>query len=163
MAALSDATRAHEEYRLRLEAEKEIRLAGVNAQLKVAESQASVLSAGLSKANIDIVGGDSVFFDRLMSSITMGKAVDGFVAHSDVAQAMAGPYLDGSASLPADLARVLGSIDTADVRNLSLSALLVKLIQQGGPDADRLRDLLGDARGADAVEPPVVVLDSVQR
>ncbi|GAA2866255.1 hypothetical protein GCM10010517_25710 [Streptosporangium fragile] len=163
MAALDEATRAHEEYRLRLEAEKEIRLAGVNAQLKVAESQASVLSAGLAKANIDIVGGDSVFFDRLMGSITMGKAVDGFVEHSDVARTLAGPYLDGSASLPADISRILGSLDTADVRNLSLSALLVKLVQQGGPDADRLRDLLGDAQRPGAVEPPVVVLNSAEQ
>ncbi|WP_440067183.1 SPFH domain-containing protein [Streptosporangium sp. OZ121] len=158
MAALTDATRAHEEYRLRLEAEKEIRLAGVNVQLKIAEAQASVVSAGLSKANIDIVGGDTVFFDRLMSSITMGKAVDGFVENSDVARTLAGPYLDGSASLPADLGRVLGSIDTADVRNLSLSALLMKMIKEGGPDADRLRGLLGEAQAATTTEVPVAAL-----
>ncbi|GAA3415117.1 SPFH domain-containing protein [Streptosporangium vulgare] len=158
MAALTDATRAHEEYRLRLEAEKEIRLAGVNVQLKIAEAQASVVSAGLSKANIDIVGGDTVFFDRLMSSITMGKAVDGFVENSDVARTLAGPYLDGSASLPADLGRVFGSIDTADVRNLSLSALLMKMIKEGGPDADRLRGLLGEAQAATTTELPVAAL-----
>ncbi|WP_433374076.1 SPFH domain-containing protein [Streptosporangium sp. CA-115845] len=161
MAALTDATRAHEEYRLRLEAEKEIRLAGVNVQLKIAEAQASVVSTGLSKANIDIVGGDSVFFDKLMSSITMGKAVDGFMEHSDVAQSLAGPYLNGSASLPADLGRILGSIDTADVRNLSLSALLVKLIKDGGPDADRLRGLLSEAQAAaTTTEAPVAALNS---
>ncbi|MEU4404804.1 flotillin family protein [Streptosporangium sp. NPDC023963] len=158
MAALTDATRAHEEYRLRLEAEKEIRLAGVNVQLKIAEAQASVVSAGLSKANIDIVGGDTVFFDRLMGSISMGKAVDGFVENSDVARTLAGPYLDGSASLPADLGRVLGSIDTADVRNLSLSALLMKMIKEGGPDADRLRGLLGEAQAATTTEVPVAAL-----
>ncbi|MDP9862518.1 MULTISPECIES: SPFH domain-containing protein [Streptosporangium] len=153
MAALDDATRAHEEYRLRLEADKEIRLAGVDVQLKVAEAQAAVLSAGLAKANIDIVGGDSVFFDRLMSSITMGKTVDGFVRHSDVTQALAGPYLNGSQSLPTDLTRMLGSLGTADVRDLSLSALLVKLINSGGADADRLRDLLGAAQ--ETAAPPV--------
>ncbi|MGW3362556.1 SPFH domain-containing protein [Streptosporangium canum] len=152
MAALDDTTRAHEEYRLRLEADKEIRLAGVNVQLKVAEAQAAVLSAGLSKANIDIVGGDSVFLDRLMGSISVGKSVDGFVRHSDVAQTLAGPYLDGSQSLPADLTRMLGSLGSADVRNLSLSALLAKLAASGGADADRLRELLGGAQrpGADA-------------
>jgi hypothetical protein len=155
MAALTDASRAHEEYRLRLEAEKEIRLAGVNVQFKIAEAQASVLSAGLSKANIDIVGGDSVFFDRLMGSISMGKSVDGFMQHSETAQTLAGPYLDGSASLPADLTRMIGSLDTADVRNLSLSALLVKLIKEGGPDADKLRDLLGDAQRLGLAEAPV--------
>ena len=59
MAALDDASRGHEEYRLRLEAEKEIRLAGINVQRQVAEAQAKVLAAGLEKADIDIVGGDS--------------------------------------------------------------------------------------------------------
>jgi len=160
MAALTDATRSHEEYRLRLDAEKEIRLAGVNAQFKIAEAQASVVSAGLSKANIDIVGGDTVFFDRLMTSIGMGKAVDGFVENSDVTRALAGPYLDGSASLPADLGRAIGSIDTAGVRDLSLSALLMKMINEGGPDADRLRGLLSETQAA-TTEVPVAALDTV--
>ncbi|WP_326820383.1 flotillin family protein [Streptosporangium sp. NBC_01639] len=160
LAALDEASRGHEEYRLRLEAEREIRLAGVNVQLKVAEAQAEVLSAGLSKANIDIVGGDSVFLDRLVGSIGLGKAVDGFVQHSDVAQTLAGPYLDGTQSLPADLGRMIGSIDTADVRNLSLSALLVKLINSGGADADRLRDLLGGTRESAVAEAPAAALSS---
>ncbi|GAA4219048.1 putative membrane protein YqiK [Streptosporangium album] len=158
LAALDEASRGHEEYRLRLEAEREIRLAGVNVQLKVAEAQAEVLSAGLSKANIDIVGGDSVFLDRVVGSIGMGKVVDGFVQHSDVAQVLAGPYLDGSQSLPADLGRMAGSLDTADVRNLSLSALLVKLINSGGADADRLRDLLGGT--PEPAEAPAAALGS---
>lgn len=160
LAALDEASRGHEEYRLRLEAEREIRLAGVNVQLKVAEAQAEVLSAGLSKANIDIVGGDSVFLDRLVGSIGLGKAVDGFVQHSDVARTLAGPYLDGTQSLPADLSRMIGSIDTADVRNLSLSALLVKLINSGGADADRLRDLLGGTRESAVAEAPAAALSS---
>ena len=83
MAALDDATREHEEYRLRLEMEKEIRLAGINVHKEIAESQAMVVAAGLEKANIDIVGGDSVFFDKLLGSITLGKSVDGFVEQLD--------------------------------------------------------------------------------
>ena len=88
MAALDDATRGHEEYRLRLETEKEIRLAGIDVHKEIAESQAMVVAAGLEKANIDIVGGDSVFFDKLLGSITLGKSVDGFVEHSTVAQGL---------------------------------------------------------------------------
>src|SRR5918997_1286445 len=117
MAALDAASREHEEYRLRLEAEKEIRLAGIDVHRQVAEAQAQVVSAGLAKANIDIVGGDSVFFDKLLGSIAMGKSVDGFVQHSQVTQGLAAPYLDGSASLPADLGRLLGSLNTADLGN----------------------------------------------
>ncbi|GIH89982.1 flotillin family protein [Planobispora siamensis] len=148
MAALDDASRGHEEYRLRLDAEKEIRLAGVTSQVKVAEAQAMVLAAGLEKANIDIVGGDSMFLDKLVGSVTLGKSVDGFVGSSEVARTLAGPYLDGSQSLPADLTRALGSLGAGDVRDLSLSALLVKLMSDGGADGQRLRELLGTAASA---------------
>ncbi|MEZ0071260.1 flotillin family protein [Planotetraspora sp. GP83] len=160
LAALDEASRGHEEYRLRLDAEKEIRLKSIDVQRDVAQAQATVLAAGLEKADIDIVGGESIFFDRLMSSITMGKSVDGFVENSSVARALATPYLDGTLSLPQDLSRMLGSLDTADVRNLTLSALLVKLIKAGGPDAGKLQDLLSAAQRLGVAEQPVAALNS---
>jgi uncharacterized membrane protein YqiK len=126
MAALDDATRAHEEYRLRLEMEKEIRLAGLNVHREVAESQARVVAAGLEKANIDIVGGDSVFFDKLVGSITLGKSVDGFVENSTVAQAVGARYLDGEGDLVGDLGKALAGMSTEDVANVSVAALLAK-------------------------------------
>jgi len=146
MGALDDATREHEEYRLRLEMEKEIRLAGIDVHRQIAESQAMVVSAGLAKANIDIVGGDSVFFDKLLGSITMGKSLDGFVEHSTVAQGIGARYLDGSASLADDLGRVLGSVSTGDVANLTLAAFLTQQIKAGGTDAGKLRELLTAAK-----------------
>jgi len=146
MAALNDASREHEEYRLRLEAEKEIRLKGIDVHRQVAEAQASVLAAGLEKANIDIVGGESTFFDRLVGSITAGKAVDGFVGHSDVAQSLARPWLNGSSSFPEDLARILGGLDSSGVRDLTLSAFLVNLMRTGGAEAEKVEELLSTAR-----------------
>jgi uncharacterized membrane protein YqiK len=158
MAALDDATRQHEEYRLRLEAEKEIRLASINIQQRVAEAQAAVVKAGLEKANIDIVGGDTMFFDRLVGAITMGKSVDGFVEHSDVARTLAQPWLNGSSNFVDDLARILGSIDTASVSNLTLSALLMQQIKAGGTDAAKLRELLEAAQRLGVAEAPVAAL-----
>lgn len=146
MAALDDASRAHEEYRLRLETDKEVRLKQIDVSRHVAEAQASVLSAGLAKANIDIVGGDTMFFDKVVGSITAGKVVDGFVEHSDVARSMAAPYLNGSASLMHDLAGVVSGVSTEDLKNLTVSALLMRLIQQGGPDSGPLGELLDTAR-----------------
>lgn len=163
MAALDDATREHEEYRLRLEMEKEIRLAGLDVQRQVAESQASVLAAGLEKANIDIVGGDNIFFDRLMSSITLGKSVDGFVAHSDVAQSIARPWLDGSSSLTDDLTRVLGSLNTADVQNLTLSAFLLQQIKAGGSEKGKLQELLKVAQRLGVADAPMAALTGQRR
>ncbi|MCI3238855.1 MULTISPECIES: flotillin family protein [Streptomyces] len=145
MAALDDASRGHEEYRLRLQAEKEIRLAGLDAHKQVAEAQATVLATGLENADINIVGGESVFFDRLVSSIALGKGVDGFVQHSETAQALAKPWLEGTASFTDDLSHILGSVSTADVQNLTVSALLMKLMNRGGADAGQLQQLLDKA------------------
>jgi uncharacterized membrane protein YqiK len=161
MGALDDATREHEEYRLRLEMEKEIRLAGINVHKEIAESQAMVVSAGLEKANIDIVGGDSVFFDKLLGSITMGKSLDGFVEHSSVAQGIGSRYLDGSANLADDLGRLLGSVSTGDVANLTLAAFLTQQIKAGGAEAGKLRELLAAAKKLGVADTKVTALTGV--
>ncbi len=163
MAALDDASREHEEYRLRLQAEKEIRLAGLDAQRQVAEAQATVLATGLENADIDIVGGESVFFDRLMSSIALGKGVDGFVQHSETAQALAGPWLDGSSRFTDDLGRILGSVTTTDVQNLTVSALLMKLMKAGGPDTGQLQRLLDRAGELGLADTPLTALNGTGR
>ncbi|MGW0992191.1 flotillin family protein [Streptomyces sp. NPDC002523] len=159
MAALDEASRGHEEYRLRLQAEKEIRLAGLETQRQVAEAQATVLATGLENADIDIVGGDSVFFDRLVSAVSLGKGVDGFVDHSRTAQALARPWLDGSGTFTDDLSRILGSLGTADVQNLTVSALLMKLMNSGGPDASQFRKLLDKAGELGLADTPVTQLN----
>ncbi|MEV4081577.1 flotillin family protein [Nonomuraea fuscirosea] len=158
MAALDDASRAHEEYRLRLEADKEIRLKHIDVSRQVAESQASVLAAGLAKANIDIVGGDTMFFDKVVGSITAGKVVDGFVGHSQVAGAIAAPYVNGTASLAGDLASLVGGVSTEDLKNLTVSALLMRLIQDGGPQSSALGELLETARRLGVADSPVAAL-----
>ena len=159
MAALDDASRGHEEYRLRLQAEKEIRLAGLDVQRQVAEAQATVLATGLEHADIDIVGGDSVFFDRLISSISFGKGVDGFVSNSQTAQALARPWLDGTSNIADDLGRVLGSVSTADVQNLTVSALLMKLMTSDTANAGQVRQLLDRAGELGLADTPLAALN----
>ncbi|MFD1275728.1 SPFH domain-containing protein [Streptomyces kaempferi] len=163
MAALDDASRGHEEYRLRLQAEKEIRLAGLDVQRQVAEAQATVLATGLENADIDIVGGESVFFDRLMSSIALGKSVDGFVEHSQTAQALAKPWMDGTSSFTDDLSRVLGSVSTADVQNLTVSALLMKLMKSDGALAGPVQQLLDQAGRLGLADTPLAALNGSAR
>ncbi|MFH9114376.1 flotillin family protein [Streptomyces globisporus] len=155
MAALDEASRTHEEYRLRLDAEKEIRLAGLEVQRQVAEAQATVLATGLENADIDIVGGESVFFDRLVSSVSLGKAVDGFVDNSQTAQALAGSWLDGSSSFTDDLSRVLGSVSTGDVQNLTVSALLMRLMGSSGAASGQVEQLLTAAKELGLADMPV--------
>ncbi|WP_406137772.1 flotillin family protein [Streptomyces sp. NBC_01089] len=158
MAALDDASRGHEEYRLRLAAEKEIRLAGIDVQRQVAEAQATVIATGLENADISVVGGESVFFDRLVSSISLGKGIDGFVENSKTAQALAKPWLDGSASFPEDLTKMVGSVSSGDVQNLTVSALLMKLMKSGGAEAGLVQQLLDQADRLGLSEVPVAAV-----
>ncbi|WP_410658911.1 flotillin family protein [Amycolatopsis sp. lyj-112] len=158
MASLDAASRQHEEYRLRLEAEKEIRLAALNVQREVAEAQATVLGIGLEKADIDIVGGETMFFEKIIGSIGLGKSVDGFVENSDVVQTLAKPWLDGSGSFTDDLTKLIGAVSTDDVKNLTLSAFLAKQMQAGGPDSDKLRELLTMAQRLGLAETSVAAL-----
>ncbi|OII62603.1 hypothetical protein BJP40_27750 [Streptomyces sp. CC53] len=161
MAALDEASRGHEEYRLRLEAEKDVRLAGLDAQRQIAEAQATVLATGLEKADISIVGGESAFFDRIVGAMSLGRSVDGFMDQSKTAQALAGPWLDGSASFTEDLTKVLGSLSTADVQNMTVSALLMKLMGPagGGQAGPELRKLLDAAERLGLSETPLTALN----
>ncbi|MGW2264308.1 flotillin family protein [Streptomyces koyangensis] len=147
MAALDEASRGHEEYRLRLAAEKEIRLAGLQAQKEVAEAQATVLATGLENADINIVGGESVFFDRIVDSVSFGKGLDAFVGNSATAQRLGADWLDGTSSFTGDLTSVLSSVTSGGLRDLSASALMGRLAKEDIP-ADRAGELLDRAREA---------------
>ncbi|MFI1380801.1 flotillin family protein [Embleya sp. NPDC020886] len=162
MAALDESSREHEEYRLRLEAEKEIRLAGLEVNRQIAEAQATVLATGLENAKIDIVGGDSMFFDRIMGAMAAGKSVDAFVDRSDTVRTMAGAWLDPNGStFAADLGAMVGGLGASGVRDLTLAGALGALIAGGGPQTAVLKGLLesvragglGDTRLADLVVP----------
>jgi uncharacterized membrane protein YqiK len=148
-----------EKYRLRLEAEKDIRLAGLDVQRQVTGAQATVLATGLENSDINIVGGDSVFLGRLVSSIALGKSVDGFVQHSDTAQALVKPWLDGSAGFPEDVIRMLGSLATSDVQNLTVSALLMRLMKTGGTPVGLLQQLLEQADRLGLADTPLSALN----
>jgi hypothetical protein len=159
MARLDEASREHEEYRLRLEAEKEIRVAGIDVQRQIAEAQATLIATGLENANIDIVGGDSVFFDRLIGSIAAGRSVDAFVNRSETVQAMAGPWLDKEAStFTGDLTAVAAGLGAGGLRDLTLAGLLTKLAAAGGPAAPELSSLLDAVRGSGVADLPLSAL-----
>ncbi|HEX8410709.1 MAG TPA: flotillin family protein [Thermoanaerobaculia bacterium] len=88
MAQLDDATRTHEEFRLRIENERTLGVESIKARLEVEQAKATILGEALRTAKIDIVGGDGQFLDRIVNSIGLGKSVDHFLAQSDAAQAV---------------------------------------------------------------------------
>ncbi len=137
MKALDDSSRAHEEYRLRLEAEKEVELKAIGIRRQIAEAQAAMVAEGLKQANIDIVGGDDVFFDRLINAVGIGKTADGFLRNSEATRRLLGDYLSGESSLTGDLKDVLTrpNASSDDIRNLTLAALLGKLM--AGSEGER--------------------------
>jgi uncharacterized membrane protein YqiK len=88
MAQLDEATRAHEEFRLRIENERTLGVESIKARLDVEKAKASILGDALRNAKIDIVGGDGQFLDRVVNSIGLGKSIDSLVSESATAQAV---------------------------------------------------------------------------
>ncbi|HBX79107.1 MAG TPA: hypothetical protein DEG43_15800 [Acidimicrobiaceae bacterium] len=123
-----------------IDAEKEVRLAGVGAQVETAKAMGEALAA----ANIDIVGGSDVFVDRIMGAISAGKAVGGFAGASEATEAIAAPYLNGEKDLVASLTGALGGLGASGVADLTLARFLTLLSDRvGGAEGDLLREVVG--------------------
>jgi hypothetical protein len=146
LKALDQASRGHEEFRLRLENERVLGLEEIGARREVAHAAAKVIGEAVSDAKIDIVGGESLFVDRLVSAVSMGKAVDGFVGRSDKVQAVLQDYLQGQKSLPEDIKAALSGVSGDDVQSLTLGALLGRMIARGGGTQGALKKLLDTAK-----------------
>ncbi|MBN9323377.1 MAG: hypothetical protein J0H24_15505, partial [Delftia acidovorans] len=106
LASLSDQARSHEEFRMQLEKNFEQALAAIEANKSVAKDQSEVLSAALSKANIDIVGGEGAFFDNFAKALSVGKAVEGVAGKSPIVQDLISKFLSGKGG--ASLLNALG-------------------------------------------------------
>jgi uncharacterized membrane protein YqiK len=149
MKALDASSREHEEFRIRLEKDKEIELGMLKTREKVAEHQASVMSHAMASAKINIVGGDGEFFDRFVNAVTLGQSLDATVDNSETAKTVLAEYLDGRKSLPADVVEVLSrpALDSEAIKNLGVTALIRQLMSNGG-EADRAKyaDLLAEAQ-----------------
>ncbi|MDP5172230.1 MAG: flotillin family protein [Bacteroidia bacterium] len=140
MKKLDGVGKEHEEFKLRLEKDKEVELAHINIQQQIAAAQAQVLSEALKAAHIDIVGGDQQFFDRLSGAITNGKYVDRLFSNSehllDAKQALLG---DGNGHFGNALRTFMEqfSFTSEDVKNLTVSALIAKLLTQAGTEQQK--------------------------
>ena len=125
---------AHEEFRLKLAAIKELQLEGLKIKQAVAEAQADVLGRAFGQADIKIVGGDGAFFDKFMKSMAVGHGVDGMFEESDTLSTVFGKYLEGDGDLPSDLKEMLSGLNAGAVRDLSLAALAGKAATGGLPE-----------------------------
>ncbi|GGK86640.1 flotillin family protein [Rufibacter glacialis] len=168
MKKLDGVGKEHEEFKLRLEKDKAIELAQIDIQKDIAASQAAVLAEALKAAKIDIVGGETMFFDQIVHSITKGKQVDRLVTNSEVLGTMKDTFFqkgsNGHVDFKANLQRFMHqfNMNSEDVRNLSVSALLLKMMQQKTLDEDTtntLRELTSTASALGLGDKPVYTLN----
>ena len=146
MKKLDGVGKEHEEFKLRLNKDKEVELAQIQIQAEIAAAQAEVLKEGLKSANIDIVGGESMFFDKMLSSITRGKTIDGMVDSSDVLTDVKNTFFDGSGNFKEKLQGFIDKfgINTEDLKNLTTAVLLNKLAANvEGEDKNIVESLIG--------------------
>ena len=155
MKKLDGVGKEHEEFKLRLDKELQVDLKGIDIQRDIAAEQATVLAQALKSANIDIVGGDGVFFDNLINSITRGKQVDRLIDNSDhlkaIAESVSGG--DGAAGGLADRVASLvqrSGLGSEDVKNLSIAALIGKAISRNSDDGllNELKNMLSLSKAA---------------
>lgn len=149
MKLFEEAGQGHEEFKLELEKEKAIELAQIDVQRQIAEQQAIVIGEALRTAKIDIVGGETEFFDRITRAITSGKVVDRMVGNSQVLGDVKETFFNGD---PEYFKAQIGNwvedfgVSTEDLKNLSVSAVLGKLVGvTEGEKRQRIIGLLGAA------------------
>ncbi|MCK5903565.1 MAG: hypothetical protein KAG28_10515 [Cocleimonas sp.] len=86
MEQMSPDAREHEEFRMKLDKDFAKALEEIGASKEIAEHQAKVLSTALSKANIDIVGGEGDYFSSFARSLALGKSIEGIKKKSPVVE-----------------------------------------------------------------------------
>ena len=149
MKKLDGVGKEHEEFKLRLNKDKEVELAGIQIQAEIATAQAEVLKEGLKSANIDIVGGESMFFDKMLNSITRGKTIDGMVESSDVLTDVKNTFFDGSGNFKEKLQGFIDKfgVSSEDLKNLTTAVLLNKLASNvQGEDKNIVESLMGTVK-----------------
>ena len=158
MKLFEESGQEHEEFKLELEKEKAVELAEIDVQRQIAEQQAVVVGEALKSANIDIVGGETQFFDRITNAITTGKAVDRTVDNSRVLGDVKETFFNGD---PEYYKEQIASwidqygIETEDIKNLSVGALLGNLITKAdGDNRNKLLTFLNAAERLNLKETP---------
>jgi hypothetical protein len=148
MKELDGMSRDHEEFRLRLDVQKEVALEQLDARVAIAAKQAEIMSKAFDQANINIVGGDGEFFERFIKAISVGQSLDGAINHSQTLQTILKDHLSGDANLIEDLKGALGGLSPEGVRDLTISAVLGKLLSHAGNDEqkDKISQLMAHAK-----------------
>ncbi len=150
MKLLDAVGKNHEEFKLELEKTKAVELAEMEIRREVAKYQAEVLAQALKSAKIDILGGESVFFDKVVNAVIAGKTVDRFVTSSKAISDVKETFFNSDPEFfKSQIRRFVTQfgLNAEDVKNLSVSALLGKMVgmAQNPEDKGMLYELLAIA------------------
>ncbi|MCU0711403.1 MAG: flotillin family protein [Pirellula sp.] len=163
MKEFDSVGKEHEEFKLRLEKDKQIEIAAINAQKSIAESQAVVIGEALKTAKIDIVGGDGQFFDQISSAVRGGKSIDRFVLSSQVATDIKETFFTGN---PDQFKERLGAlleqfhVNASDLKDLSVAALVGRILASNNANGSipQLVEMLGMANHLKLADTPITQL-----
>ncbi len=141
MKKMDGVGKEHEEFKILIQKEKDIALAQIHIQKDIADAQAGVLAEALKTAKIDIVGGETMFFQNIINQISNAKGFDRLINESENATQLK-TALIGDGSNSGDLMERIKTfaekynVSTNDLKNLTISSILLKM-QQNAPDSDR--------------------------
>jgi flotillin len=154
MKKLDGVGKEHEEFKLRLNKELQVDLAQINIQKDIADAQAKVIGDALRAAKIDIVGGETMFFEQIIGQITKAKGYDRLVRHSETVSEVKDAIL-GSDDVKGNLLDKIKdfadkyNISSEDIKNLTIANLLSNLQgkSQDGEEQNMLGNLMNLAKG----------------
>lgn len=170
MKLLHEAGQQHEEFRLRLNKDRDVELAEIEVERHIAEAHSQLVGEALKHAKIDIVGGENDFFEKIVRSVGRGKSFDRMLDNSKALTDIKQTFFDGSGSpeqFKLRLAQWISDfgIKTEDIKNLSVAALIARMM--AGTKDDALQKLLlgalDTARSSGLADSPVADIIETDR
>lgn len=149
MKLLHESGQKHEEFRLQLAKQRDVELAAINIQKDVAQAHSQIVSEALKSAKIDIVGGENDFFEKIVRAVGNGKSVDRLVQNSETLTDIKNTFFNGDPEhFKAQLRQWINDfgVPSEDVKNLTISALLVQLMSNTSDP--KTQSLMGTALAA---------------
>jgi len=140
MKQMDDNTRDHEEFRLRLDLNHMEAMKGIDANVEIAQEHADVLGKAMTKANIDIVGGNGEFLEKFIGSLAVGKSIDGVANKSKIVTKAIEPHMNGEESFVSDIKELVAGFGAGSVgiQNLTVSAFLSQVMKSGTSEQQKL-------------------------
>lgn len=147
MKLLHDAGQQHEEFRLRLNKDRDVELAAIHVERDIAAAHSGLVGEALKHAKIDIVGGENDFFEKIVRSVGRGKSVDRMMANSTTLTDIKNTFFDGGSpeQFKARLSQWVSDfgIKSEDLKNLTIAALLTRMM--AGSKDNALQSMLQSA------------------